>query len=413
MQRRGIGFDVGRAAEFAKYLRDVEAQSSLDCERAIGHPLKRAKHGGIEASALRAAFFDELGVPVTYVSESGSAALDVNALQAYATSHDVALSSLAKAELTRRRAVKIRSTYCDALIDLERATPGRIHPSWSCTGTVSGRWGVSNPNLANLPRKENDLTVPLGGIRSLYVAPPGKMFSYFDYSQIEFRVAAYASNDAAMIATCEGGDVHGGNAQAIFGEAFDPGEYKRLKKSGEDPERFAILDALRTLAKSSVFAICYMAEATTVYERVLASGVKTTLARITAVLNSLQRRYRVYYAWSDENLREAVRTGIVRSPILGRERFVGHSPGAPEVANFPIQSGAADLVNPVLWKLHNELPHRAGIVAHVYDSVLIEHDVAQKDAVEETVKRIACATQRIGEREFVLPIDFKVLERWE
>jgi hypothetical protein len=146
---------------------------------------------------------------------------------------------------------------------------------------------------------------------------------------------------------------------------------------------------------------------------VLASGVKTTLARITAVLNSLQRRYRVYYAWSDENLREAVRTGIVRSPILGRERFVGHSPGAPEVANFPIQSGAADLVNPVLWQLHNELPRRAGIVAHVYDSVLIEHDVAQRDAVEETVRRIACAPQRIKDREFVLPIDFKVLERWE
>jgi DNA polymerase-1 len=425
MQRVGIQFDSARAVLFAEQLREKETEAVARAEQAINRKLERTKTGGVKTADLQHAFFAEIGVPGYWLSElTGKPSLSKSALASYATVHDKTLQALALAELDRRRAVKIRGTYIESLLPIVDAN-GRIHPTWQNYGTVGGRWSCAGPNLCNLPRASTDPMKAEGGIRSLYTARPGFSLVYYDKSQIEFRIAAYGSGDEAMIATCEGGDVHSGNAAAIFGAVFDPVLYKALKKLGSSatPEQaamFAALDNLRTLAKSAVFAVCYMATAETVFEAISAQGIATSLARVKAMLNKMQAKYHAYYRWQDENLMEAVRTGIVRTPILGRERFVGHSPGPPEVANFPIQGGAADVMNPELIAIDSMLERvspQSAIVAHVYDSVLIETPANDVEDVQAEVNKISLAPISISSsgREYrpVLKIDMDVLDRWK
>lgn len=423
MQEVGIEFDVERAALFAEILREKEAEAILAAEKVLNRQLKRTKGGGVEDKDLKHAFFKELGVPAFFLSATTQRpSLDAKALQAYARSHDEKLKRLALAEISRRKAVKIRSTYLTKQVSQLRN--GRIHPSWNNFGTVGGRWSCSNPNLANLPgRNDPLLSYPTGekyrGIRSLYRASAGNCYVYYDKSQIEFRVASYASGDEAMIAACEGGDVHSGNAVAVFGDAFNRAVYEELKateaKSSEQLAVWNTLSNLRTLAKSAIFAVCYMAEAETVYDTITSSGVETTLRRVQAMLMSLKRRFRHYYMWQDDNLLNAVKTSVVTTPINGRVRWVGHAPSPTEVANFPIQGGAADVMNAELWALRQRLRDAAPsarFVAHVYDSVLIEVLEREHQRVIDVVKDVSLAPISLNGRNPVLPIDLSVSDRW-
>ena len=88
---------------------------------------------------------------------------------------------------------KLKSTYADGLLKVI-SPDGRIHTSFQMTVTATGRLSSTEPNLQNIPvRKE------LGSeIRKMFVAPPGKVLVDADYSQIELRLLAHISGDAAM-----------------------------------------------------------------------------------------------------------------------------------------------------------------------------------------------------------------------
>lgn len=422
MQWVGIGYDHERALQFSDYLRAQEFAAAEKADAVVNRRLKRTKSGGISTSDLMTAFFDDLGAPVFYIGElSGKPSLGANAMAAYAACHSEKLRDLAKAELERRRARKIRSTYIEAI---KVGRDGRVHPSWLNYGTVSGRWACQGPNLANLPRAANDPTHVLGGIRSLYRASPGHVFVYYDKSQIEYRIAAYGSGDEAMIAVCEGGDVHSMNASILFKGAFDVAEYKALKRLGDarseaQQRRFEQLDNLRTLAKTSVFAVCYLAEEETVYQRIVAAQVPVKRSQVGAMLGALRRECRAYYQFQDQRLLDCVREGYTSSPILGRQRWLGHEPPPTECANFLCQAGAADVMNEeiprVLAAVKRESP-TARLVAHVYDSVLIE--VLERDAtrvsqicVAESTRPVTIASSGRPLRA-VLPLDISQSERW-
>ena len=72
---------------------------------------------------------------------------------------------------------------------------GKIHTDFFSMGTETGRFSSRNPNLQNLPRKDNDHL----GIRKLFIPSPNHVFLDFDFSQIELRVGAYYCKDRKMI----------------------------------------------------------------------------------------------------------------------------------------------------------------------------------------------------------------------
>jgi DNA polymerase-1 len=295
---------------------------------------------------------------------------------------------------------------------------------------VSGRWACQAPNLMNLPRPENDPSrtptcVVCGctakeaertacnapahdflGVRSVYIARPGYRLVAFDMKQLEMRMAAYASGDPAMIKACESSDLHAANAEIIFAEAFTTAEGGHRK-------------ALRTLAKSSGFAVCYMAQAATVFARLVAAGVDVKLRQVEAMLSRMRRAFAAYYSWQSDRLLDCVRTGYVYSPILGRRRWLGHDPSPTEAANFPIQGGAADLMNLRLPLVVERLAAEcleALLVAQVHDSAVFEVPEALADKVAAVCQEVAEAPIVIDSSGNPLavsfPIDLEISERW-
>lgn len=105
--------------------------------------------------------------------------------------------------LDYRHKTKLVSTNLLPFIEQATAHPeGRIFATFWQTGTESGRWSSSNPNMQNLPRDE-------GMIRRGIVAPPGCVLVYADLSQVELRLMADRSRDPKLLeAYFEGRDIH-------------------------------------------------------------------------------------------------------------------------------------------------------------------------------------------------------------
>lgn len=142
----------------------------------------------------------------------------------YSTDHEV-LSELAKVHpvpaliLKYREVYKVKSTYLDALKTAINPQTGRIHTSYSQTGTATGRLASSDPNLQNIPTGTAAGSLP---IRSAFKAPEGHHFLSADYSQIELRVLAYVSQDKNLMkAFLERQDIHAQTAAGLFDIAPD------------------------------------------------------------------------------------------------------------------------------------------------------------------------------------------------
>src|SRR5262249_2495155 len=151
-------------------------------------------------------------------------------------SDDTDVGRFATRLLQWRAVMKTRATYVDILDEVVLAD-GHAHWNWRVFGTVSGRWSC---RIQSCPRYVKDKKTGIVKIedrpRELYVADPGFVLVYFDLSQSEMRGAAYLSGDKNFIATCEGGDVHSGNAKILFPSAREAIDALKDNKDGPGKE---------------------------------------------------------------------------------------------------------------------------------------------------------------------------------
>lgn len=406
MQVVGFRFDKTKAKWLRRKLKRVETAAQAKADKLFGRNLNL-----LSQLQLREAFFEELSAPVFFKSEKTNLpALNVNALRAYAALGDTSISKrvgdfaklnkLSECVLALRKARKARSTYIDAIVTDANS---RVHPIWLSYGAVSGRFACQKPNIMNLPRPENDPVAEFGGIRSLYIAAPGKVLVAFDFAQLEMRIAAYVSGDEAMISACESSDLHAGNAAVIFGEAFT-----KLDKVKDEKE----YKTFRNLAKQSGFAVAYMAGASTVYARIVAAGIPITLMQTERMLASMRKAFSTYYNYQEALLLQTIRLGYIRIPISNRKRWLGHAPAPPETANTPIQGGAAGLMNMVLPRIVRQLPPDCELVAQVHDAAYFEVPSRRADEVVALCKEETSRPVLINGRNVVFPTDTKIGERW-
>lgn len=373
MAIRGFKYDVDRAHEYINLLKQKEQEARAKLEAAVNRPLKSTSTGGVSTKDLELAVFKELRAPVLFRSnKTKKPALDINALRGYIALPDQRLVDFAMAEIERRSARKVRKTYIENVLrDISLA--GRIHSTFKIYGAVTGRWSSAGPNLQNLPSVKHDPTVvmkddvAIGGIRSLYVAPENYKIVTLDFAQLEWRIAAYASGDPNMIKACQIGDIHKVNAELIWGEHFLNAPKEKQKK-------------LRSLAKNFVFAICYGANSATVLANILANGESVSFETVDRSLKTLKGKLTTYYRWQDQRLRDAMVTGQTTTPIMHRRKWTGHEVNsiANEIMNFPIQGGAAEIVNQKFTAIDDEISSRkirAYPLGAVHDSLVSEvHD---------------------------------------
>jgi DNA polymerase I-like protein with 3'-5' exonuclease and polymerase domains len=99
-----------------------------------------------------------------------------------------------------RRLTKAKDTFVKGYI-LDKHINGRVHGQFNQLrsddyGTVSGRLSASNPNLQNIPSRDEEIG-PL--VRSMFLPDEGEIICSQDWSQIEFRMFVHYANDQELI----------------------------------------------------------------------------------------------------------------------------------------------------------------------------------------------------------------------
>ena len=159
----------------------------------------------------------------------------------YVTSEEVLESLKGKHQIVEkildyRGLKKLLSTYVDALPELINPKTGRIHTSFNQTVTATGRLSSSNPNLQNIPVRDDDGKE----IRKAFIPDDGCEFFSADYSQIELRIMAHLSEDDNMIeAFREEQDIHAATAAKIYKINID--EVTREQRSKAKTANFGII----------------------------------------------------------------------------------------------------------------------------------------------------------------------------
>lgn len=272
--------------------------------------------------------------------------------------------------LRHRGLQKLKSTYVDALLALAADDP-RIRTHFMQTGTATGRLSSRDPNLQNIPVREEEGR----RIRKAFVAAPGKKLVSADYSQIELVVFAHLSGDPELKkAFIDGADVHRRTAALILGKAEDE-----------------VQQSERRAAKTINFGVIYGMGAFR-----LAQELGIPRGDAQRFIDAYFERYAGVASFIRDTVDAARRDGYV-STLLGRRRMIraidsrnaNERQGAERVAvNTPIQGSAADIVKLAMLRVDSTLRERfpaARILLQVHDELIIEAPEAEADAVAAAV----------------------------
>ena len=285
-----------------------------------------------------------------------------------------------------RELQKLQSTYVDALPTLVHPLTGRVHTSFNQTGTSTGRLSSSNPNLQNIPiRTEEGRRV-----RRAFIAPAGHCLLSVDYSQVELRILAHYSQDAALLAAFrEGQDIHRATAAAVYHVPLEEVTYEQ-----------------RSFAKSVNFGLMYGMGA---YR--LARESNLTLAEAEAFIAGYFQQFPGVRRYLDASLQRARELGYVET-LLGRRRYfpILHEKGPVqasfqarqraerEAINMPIQGTAADIIKIAMINLAHALKdggYQAKLILQVHDELVLE-------VPDDEIETVAPLTVEIMESAFTL-----------
>ncbi len=315
---------------------------------------------------LSSVLFEKLQLKPVKKTKTGFST-DIQVLEALRGSHEI-IDKL----IQYRTLSKLKSTYIDTLPTLVLPRTGRIHTSYNQTVVATGRLSSSDPNLQNIPVRDD-----FGRkIREGFVPEDGWLLLSADYSQIELRLAAHLSGDETMIqAFRDGIDIHARTASSVFG--VDIG---------------SITGDMRRQAKIINFATIYGVSPYGLSQQADISIKDAALF--------IQRYFETYPRFKnliEETIAFAREKGYVQT-LLGRRRPVPDiastnqftREGAERVAiNTPIQGTAADLIKAAMIKIQNEIDRkklRARMLLQVHDELVFEVPPEEKESFASLVR---------------------------
>lgn len=257
--------------------------------------------------------------------------------------------------LEQRGIKKLLSTYINAFPLLVNNRTGKIHTSFNQTVTATGRLSSSNPNLQNIPIRDERGRE----LRKLFIPDNNCLFVSSDYSQIELRIMAHLSGDSNMIeAFKKGQDIHAATASKIFKTA--------LENVDED---------MRRKAKTANFGIIYGITPFGLSERLSISRTEAG-----ELINEYFTTFPGVKRYMDKSIEQAREKGYVET-ILGRKRYLPdiNSRNATvrgfaerNAINAPIQGSAADIIKiamVAIFKKIEEKNLRSTMILQVHDEL--------------------------------------------
>ncbi len=300
---------------------------------------------------LAKALFEDLNLPPRKKTKSGYST-NAEVLESLLPLHPV----IAKI-LEYRTVAKLKSTYCDSLID-KVADDGRIHSSFNQTETRTGRISSTEPNLQNIPvRTERGRE-----FRRFFKAKDGCVLVDADYSQIELRVLAHMAGDETMRkAFTDNIDIHTVTASEVFGVPIDQ-----------------VTPLMRSRAKAVNFGIVYGIGAFS-----LSKDIGVTVREAQKYIDNYLARFSAIDSYMKKTIEQAKADGYV-STLEGRRRYLPElaassfntrSFGERVARNAPIQGTAADIIKIAMVRVDERLKREgleARLILQVHDELIVE-----------------------------------------
>ena len=314
-------------------------------------------------------FFEKLGLPVVKKTATGAPSTDEEVLEKLAEDFPLPAKIL-----EYRSLAKLKGTYTDKLAQLADPHTKRVHTNYAQSVAVTGRLSSLDPNLQNIP-----IRTPEGRrVREAFVAAPGCVIASADYSQIELRIMAHLSDDAALLnAFKEGIDVHRATAAEVFGVAVND-----------------VSSEQRRFAKVINFGLIYGMSA---YGLARNLNIDNTSAK-----NYIQRYFERYPGvkhYMDSTRALAKQQGYVET-VMGRRLYLPeiNSPNGPRRAgaeraaiNAPMQGTAADLIKLSMVAVQKRLEaenKNTKMIMQVHDELVFEVPEAELEWVKQHIPAI-------------------------
>ncbi len=273
--------------------------------------------------------------------------------------------------LEHRGLKKLLSTYIDALPLLINARTQRIHTSFNQAVTATGRLSSSNPNLQNIPIRDEDGKE----IRKAFIPDNDCLFFSADYSQIELRIMAHLSGDRNMIdAFCSGHDIHAATAAKIY------------KVNIEE-----VTSDMRRKAKTANFGIIYGISVFGLAER-----MNVDRKEAKELIEGYFQTYPQVKEYMDKSILVARENGYVETifqrkrylPDINSKNAVVRGYAERNAINAPIQGSAADIIKVAMARIDERFRSynlKAKMILQVHDELNFSVPVAEKELVEKIV----------------------------
>ncbi len=363
MERNGVRIDNGAIDRYAEELRqriDLSVKKIYElagCEFNIGSPKQVGE-----------VLFERLKIdPSAKKTKTGQYATNEETLQKLAHSHPVVNEILAY-----RGLVKLLGTYAEALPKLVNPATGRIHTSYNQTVVVTGRLSSTNPNLQNIPVRDEDGRE----IRKAFIGAEGNKLLAADYSQVELRLMAHFSQDEHMLAAFRHDeDIHAATAARIYQVPLAE-----------------VTSDMRRKAKTANFGIIYGISAFGLAER-----LDIPRSEAKALIDGYFESFPQVKQYMDASIAEARRTGVAKT-LMGRQRklddinsrnSVVRAVAERNAINAPIQGTAADIIKVAMIDIDRELRQqglRAKMILQVHDELVFDCPPDELDRLSALVK---------------------------
>ena len=266
---------------------------------------------------------------------------------------------------------KLLSTYIDALPQLVNPRTEHIHTSYNQAVTSTGRLSSSNPNLQNIPiRDENGKEV-----RKAFIPDEGELFFSADYSQIELRLMAHLSQDKNMVEDFNSGhDIHQATAAKIFKVAIQD-----------------VTSDMRRKAKTANFGIIYGISAFGLAER-----MEVSRSEARQLIDEYFATYPGVKEYMDKSIEKAREQGYTATllgrrcqlPDINSRNAVVRGYAERNAINAPIQGTAADIIKVAMINIDRRIRTenlRSKMILQVHDELNFSVVPEEKESLQSLV----------------------------
>ncbi|MDR0927655.1 MAG: DNA polymerase I [Ignavibacteria bacterium] len=274
--------------------------------------------------------------------------------------------------LNYRKYSKIKNTYIDALPKQINEKTQRVHTTFNQNVVSTGRLSSSDPNLQNIP-----IRTEIGKeIRAAFIARNADyMLVSADYSQIELRIMAFASNDANLISAFKNNlDIHSATASLLFNRDVAD-----------------VTDDMRRTAKTVNFGIIYGLGSYGLSQR-----LQITRSAADGIIHGYFEKFPGIRQYITETLDKVRRLGFAET-MTGRRRYfqdINHrnfnirSAAERAAINMPIQGTASDMIKIAMINIYQILKQQGSnskMLLQVHDELLFEVPIEEVDIVSNIV----------------------------